>query len=134
MTISKEEAQRILDGYKKAEEADRRKAADERATRINRGWEDCEWIVTACTYTDFFNNCPLTGWRVSQRNSHNRETRGMFYYVTYQHVLLHAGGGTYTLQSGILISDEDVEMLKSGKVPESLKRTRINMQTGTKIN
>jgi len=132
--ITKDEAEKILREYKEIEELERKKLQDEKAAKVTKGWKTCEWIVTPQTRQIF--GCSenyLIGWHVNQRNSYNNETHGMFYYVTYQNVLMHDGGGTCVLRDGIVITNQDIQELNNGKIPPILTIRKVNPQTGEKL-
>jgi len=132
--ITKDEAEKILREYKIVEELERKKLLDEKAAKVTEGWRTCEWIVTPQNRRNFSSpESHLIGWHVNQRNSYNNETRGMFYYVTYQNVLMHDGGGTYVLRDGIVITDQDIQDLNNGKIPPILTVRKVNPQTGEKL-
>jgi hypothetical protein len=133
MTISKSEAEKILNDYKVAEELERKKAQTEEAAKVAKGWQNCTWIVTKTTRQLFMSKEILTGWNVKKCNIYNNEIQGMFYYVTYQKVLLHDGGGTYVLRDGIVITDQDIQDINNGKIPDILSMRKVNPQTGKEL-
>jgi len=133
MTISKSEAEKILNDYKVAEELERKKAQTEETAKVTEGWENCNWIVTKTTRRLFMSKDVLIGWKVTKQNTYNKEVQGMFYYVTYQNVLLHDGGGTCVLRDGIVITEQDIQDINDGKIPAILSMRKVNPQTGKKI-
>jgi len=104
---------------------------DKRAAEEQVGWDNATYVSIPTDMQVCFNKFSYKGWRVNKTNSITDETVGMNYFATRELVLLSGGGGTYTLEEGIIITTKEVAMLNSGKVPERLKRQRnFNLQTG----
>jgi hypothetical protein len=117
-----EEAKRVIKEYEDAKQERRKRAEEEIKALEQKGWEEASYKSIPMIEIRYrFSKHHYSGWRATQTNAHTGEVVGMNYILTKENIILCTGGGTHTLQEGIIISRDEINQLNQGIVPDRIK-------------